>query len=740
MKIIGYADAWSARQGETVAFKISSELPSYRTDVVRLFQADDSPEGPGFREEVVAANCAGEYPGRVQALRLGSHLSVADHASLKVKDGVTITCWVLPTTPEQGVQGLVSKGIHPGGPGYSLFVDESSELAFALGEGASAKVVRSGLPLQAHRWYFIAATYDGATGKVSLVQEMAAALTPHWLREEVTRENAGPALGETSADNDLPLLIAGMSIRETSEVVVGNHFNGKIGEPRVFERALSKDEIDGIRSGTGEPTQGLVASWDFAATPFGLTVPDRSSNKLDATVVNNPMRAVKGHNWDATVYNFAANPEQYGAIYFHDDDLEDAGWDTDFEWQIPQDLASGVYAARVRSGDEEDYVPVFVRPAAGAPTADILFLAPTFNYMAYANERFHKNYFVAWPLATDRPLVLSRQDQFLADHGTTLGCSTYDAHSDLSYCCYSSRLRPVVNFRPKIKAYWTGAGRHFGADMYLVDWLDRKGFAIDVATDEDLDVEGIALLAPYRVVILGSHPEYFSRAMRAALEEFVGRGGRLMYLGGNGSWWVTSRDPARPHVIEVRKGDPWGISGMGVPPGEAYHGTTGEMGGAWVSVGKGPAMLFGDGYTSQGFARAESYRRQPESFDPRVAFIFEGIGNDEVIGDFGLALGGAAGDEFDCVGAGSPPNTLTLASSANHDDFCLNFSMPYAPKAEQEANVRSDLSYYDTIGGGAVFSSGSMCWCPSLPHNDYDNNVSRITENVLRKFASADGD
>ena len=37
----------------------------------------------------------------------------------------------------------------------------------------------------------------------------------------------------------------------------------------------------------------------------------------------------------------------------------------------------------------------------------------------------------------------------------------------------------------------------------------------------------------------------------------------------------------------------------------------------------------------------------PDSLDPRAAFIFEGIGDDEVIGDFGLALGGAAGLEIE---------------------------------------------------------------------------------------------
>jgi N,N-dimethylformamidase len=35
-----------------------------------------------------------------------------------------------------------------------------------------------------------------------------------------------------------------------------------------------------------------------------------------------------------------------------------------------------------------------------------------------------------------------------------------------------------------------------------------------------------------------------------------------------------------------------------------------------------------------------------------------------------------------------------------------------------------------------VFSTGSIAWCGSLSHQDYRNNVSRITDNVLRRFAA----
>jgi hypothetical protein len=30
---------------------------------------------------------------------------------------------------------------------------------------------------------------------------------------------------------------------------------------------------------------------------------------------------------------------------------------------------------------------------------------------------------------------------------------------------------------------------------------------------------------------------------------------------------------------------------------------------------------------------------------------------------------------------------------------------------------------------GTVFSTGSIAWCGALSHNDYDNNVARITGN-----------
>ena len=82
-------------------------------------------------------------------------------------------------------------------------------------------------------------------------------------------------------------------------------------------------------------------------------------------------------------------PELYGAIHFHDDHLDDAEWEVGFKLKVPENLRSGVYAARLKSNDAEDYIPFFVRPPIKTSTAPILFLVPTNSYLAYAN--FHWN-------------------------------------------------------------------------------------------------------------------------------------------------------------------------------------------------------------------------------------------------------------------------------------------------------------------------------------------------------------
>ena len=121
MKVVGYSDRLSVQPGQTIRFMVSCELPSYRADVVRLIHGDDNPKGPGFEEEAVSTAANGEYPGRAQHIYSGSYVSVPDSPLFECPDGFTIQAWVRATTPQKGVQGVVTRW--SGSDGYGLFID-----------------------------------------------------------------------------------------------------------------------------------------------------------------------------------------------------------------------------------------------------------------------------------------------------------------------------------------------------------------------------------------------------------------------------------------------------------------------------------------------------------------------------------------------------------------------------------------------------------------------------------------
>ena len=475
----------------------------------------------------------------------------------------------------------------------------------------------------------------------------------------------------------------------------------------------------------------VAAAWDFALETPTDRVVDVSGNHRDGHTVNLPARAMTGHNWNGDVHDWRAAPEQYGAIHFHDDDVYDARWQTDFTLDLPDDMDSGVYAARLESGGAPEHVVFFVRPALGRPTAKVAFLASTATYMAYGNYQIMLR--DAVQEAHEGALMITTPEDLYLNEHPEYGGSLYQLHRDGSGVCYSSRLRPLLSMRPNTQLW------QFAGDGYLTYWLDKLGHAVDVITDEDLHDEGIDLIAPYRVLITGNHPEYWSTAMWDAVEGYTGAGGRLMYLGGNGFHSRIAYAEHQPGVIELRRaeGGSWAAE-----PGEYHLGFNGERSGLWRHVGRAPNRLVGVGMSAEGFDRGAHYRRGPASFDPRAAFIFEGIGADERIGDFGFAGGGAAGQEIDLhdPDLGSPPHALVLATSKGlHNDKMMLSKENYSHTTlmtggTENDRVRADMVFFETPDGGAVFSTGSISWIASLAVDDGENNVSRITRNVLERF------
>jgi N,N-dimethylformamidase len=690
---------------------VSADVESYEAEIIRITGRGPRPDGsPPLSYVRVPSEVDGTYPGAVHQTVSGSY-GTCDQVGSSASGEGTLAAWVYPTLPALGRWQCILTWLGQDGQGaLGLGLDGDGYLAlrYRQADGGTG-LLRGPGPLGAGRWCYVAASASPASGRVVLLSRERA--DPQAAVVTGSADVAAAALGTRA---HVAALGTGPLETGTPTSVVDGSYNGKIARPRLLGRALDAAGLAVLSDGAGD---------DGALTALAY--------------VNSPLRRVTGPDWSGRTLDWRVCPAEYQAVWYHDDDLADACWPPAFAWRVPGDARSGMYAARLTAGDHEDVISFYVRPAEGARPAPLAVLVPTFTYTIYANF-YH---LARWVTANGGSTEDEAANAFLGGQ-RELGLSLYCKHRDGSGVAHVSARRPMVDQRPWHRIATRGnAGRELSGDLYLLDWLEHEGIEYDTITDDDLHAEGAGLLAPYAGVVTGGHPEYVSEEMLDAFDAYVGAGGNLAYLGGNGFYWVTTVADDAPHVLEVRRGRSGSRTWTG-GPGEGHH-TNGEPGGHWVDRGRAPQALVGVGFAAQGGGPGAGYRRLPDSENPRAAFIFAGVGPDEVIGDFGLKLGGAAADEIDRAddALGTPPGTLVLATSRGaHDDSyqrAVEEVEEMTPRAggSQSEHVRADMTYLETPGGGSVFSVGSIAWTASLSHDGYANNVAAVTGNVLREFA-----
>ena len=719
-RLLAYTDKLSVKPGELVQVKVSSPRSgSYRARLVRVICGDDSKDGPGFKVEPVKGASDSQHPARFQPIPCGSYAAIKDRKGFALAS-FSLAAFIWPTWTDKGAAQCILGNLDAAAAtGYALYLDEGGRLALRIGDSAPVTLAERLLP---RHWHRVAASFDAKSGRVTLAAHCQLPYADRPQRE-IAR---GKAKASAAANR---FLIAAWNDGGKAAA----HFNGKIDSPAVYGKALSIEALllpPGSR-GALTPRQA-VAAWDFARDIPGISVIDRGPKRRNGQTVNLPTRAMTGWNWNGTELNWVHKPEHYGAIHFHDDDLYDCGWQTDFSLRLPKTLKSGIYCLHLTQDSLEEFAPLFVTPPKGKQTARLAFLVPTASYLAYANHQMETSWHFD-ELSSSKFTTLSLADQFMEEN-LSLGLSTYDLHNDGSGVCHSSRLRPILNMRPKTDLW------QFNADTHIIDWLEAKNIPCDIITDEELERDGVAALKRYTCVITGTHPEYYSERMLDGVQDYTNQGGRLMYLGANGFYWRIAWHPKLPGVIEHRRSED-GMRAWWTETGEAYMAFTGEYSGLWRRNGRPPNMLAGVGFSAQGFDVAGWFERMPGSRDPRAAFIFKGVGETERIGDFGSIGGGAAGWELDRADTslGTPPHALVLATA---NDFPASYhwvkeEFNHSHSAVNGDNcpmVKADLVFFETPKGGAVFSASSISWAGSLAHDGYRNNVSRITENVVRRF------
>ena len=733
LPLAGYADRLSARPGQTLRFHVANATGApVVARVVRVLCADPNPAIGGLRIEPVSIDVTTLVEPAPQTVPAGSYAVLGPVGLLRGVSDCTLSLRIHPTLALARRQVVLSCQ-DDSGAGITLELTPALTLRATIGTSAGPAMVETPLPVPLRAWTDATLVVDAATRLLTL--------TAAPLAQPAAAQTARTALAAPPA---LDALSRRLSLASASDTAPVDSFNGRLEEPVLLARALP---AGGLAPDVAD--QACLGAWDFALDMHTQRVIDTGPHGHHGVLVNTPTRAVCGARWTGQEHCFRHAPAHYGAIHFHDDDLDDCCWPATHAVTLPADLKSDAYALLLQAGDVQENIPFFVVPPKGQATAKIAVLVSTYTYTVYGNHARPE-----WMNDSAWRAALVAQNQAWGAYPYNPGehrdysLSTYNYHSDGSGIALVSWRRPMLNLRVGYVTYpypdIRGSGlRHYPADSHLLLWLAQMGHAFDLITDDELHHEGAALLANYKTVVTGSHPEYHTPQMLDALQAYRDTGGKLVYLGGNGFYWKIALDPARDGVIEIRRGE-GGIRAWAAEPGEYHNQFDAQYGGLWRRNARPPQKLVGVGFTAQGNFVGSYYRIDPAArSNPQVSWIFDGVTADTV-GSEGFSGHGAAGFELDRVDKrlGSPENAVVVARSENHPPDAPWVLVPEEqlthittiPGQPHKALIRADMTWFDCPGGGAVFAVGSITFCGSLPVNQGDNDISRILDNVLRRF------
>ncbi len=375
---------------------------------------------------------------------------------------------------------------------------------------------------------------------------------------------------------------------------------------------------------------------------------------------------------------------------------------------VPGPERSGLYYLHAE-GESGDFFafPWVVAPA--KPSAPIAVLASTMTWNAYNNFGGRGNY-VNSDRLPDTPTVNGRQDlsRYSLD-GSYPEWRKLDAeYQPVSW----DRPEPFNHVPQETESTDPIEGRqpcHLApAEWRFLAWLEREGYAYDFYAEHQLD-DGTLDLDAYKVVVSQVHPEYWSARMFDRIKQWVDeRGGRFMYLGGNGL--NCEVEVISDHAMRYKTHVISGPDGTGAvdpnDPSVVYE--------SRIHRTHAPeAGLLGVAFTEPGIMTAAPYAVLAAD---HWVFTGTGLRNGDLFGTESLherIPGGASGHETDKMRPSSPPNTQLLAKGTNPEDGGAH------------------MTYYDTASGGAVFSVGSITWSACVL---VDAGVSRITANVINRF------
>lgn len=374
--------------------------------------------------------------------------------------------------------------------------------------------------------------------------------------------------------------------------------------------------------------------------------------------------------------------------------------------QLEAPERSGLYYlhARDKSGRTFNF-PWVVSPA--EPSCAIAVLASDLTWNAYNSFGGRSNYIHASRFP-DTPTVNSRLE---LKRYTEVEHRTYDSeqYDPLSL----DRPDPFNHIDLDEQLTDPIAGRQgchlAAAEWRLLGWMEQHGYDYDYYSETQLHFDRIPL-SQYEVLVISTHPEYWSAEMYYRVKKWVfEEGGRLIYLGGNGlNCEVEFLDEHRVlyHNTNWSHSEPQ-LNEEGV-----------EYESRFDKRLESEANLLGVVFSTPGIMTAAPYQVVDSH---HWSLEGTGVSEGDLFGEKSLHMrvpGGASGHETDKRSAQSPANVELIAQGVNAD------------------GGGAEIVYFDTPSGGEVFSVGSITWPACIL---VDDTVSRITSNVLDRFSGAGG-
>jgi N,N-dimethylformamidase len=368
---------------------------------------------------------------------------------------------------------------------------------------------------------------------------------------------------------------------------------------------------------------------------------------------------------------------------------------------------SGLYYLHAENERGEFFsFPWVVAPA--APSAPVAVLASTNNWNAYNNFGGRSNYINAAGLPA-APIVNARLElpRYTDGAFSEWGAADDEAFPPLSFERPEPGNHVPKGARPSDPIAGRLASSLAPAEWRLLAWLEREGHRYDYYAEAQLH-DGTLDLDDYRVLILSVHPEYWTRTMFERVRDWADRGGRLIYLGGNGincEVELPTPDTMRCKTHLRAEGGGLGMRDPASPDvyyESRFHRTVAPE-----------ATLLGVVTTETGIMTGAPYRALRAD---HWAFAGTGLRDGDSFGAASLherCSGGASGHETDKLSPHAPAGALVLAKGLNPDDG------------------GAEIVYHERPGGGAVFSVGSITYVASLL---VDDAISRVTLNVLERF------